>query len=81
MHDFLESEDKMTILKETFEMATGGNRLLGKLFKKSPELEEPEAAAVLAAGEVISLLLGKPATELPDELRKNIMFCPAHEDR
>ncbi|WP_134704764.1 DUF4259 domain-containing protein [Ammoniphilus sp. YIM 78166] len=68
MHDFLESEDKMTILKKTFKMATRGNGFFGKLFRRSPELEEPEAAAVLAAGEVISLLLGKPATELPDEL-------------
>jgi hypothetical protein len=70
MIDFLESEDKMHILKDTFEVAKERSNFLAKLFKRDFELEAPEANAILAAGEVISLILGTPSADLPVELKE-----------
>jgi hypothetical protein len=69
MTDFLESEDKMLTLKDTFEVAKSRSNFFVKLFKRNFELEAPEANAVLAAGEVISLILGFPSEDLPVELK------------
>lgn len=66
--EFLESEDKIKTLKETFEAANGNKGFFSRLFSRSFEIEEPEASAVLVAGEIVSLLLGKPAEDLPEEL-------------
>jgi hypothetical protein len=69
MADFLESEDKMLTLRDTFEVAKSRSNFFLKLFKRDFEIEAPEANAVLAAGEVISLILGLPSDDLPVELK------------
>lgn len=66
MHDFLESENQLATLNEAFNKGRQG--LLGKLLRKNAELEEPEATAILVAGEIVSLLLRKPPKYLPEEL-------------
>ncbi|MDP4551906.1 DUF4259 domain-containing protein [Alkalihalobacillus macyae] len=67
--EFLEEEDKKGFLKDTFAEAKGRGSFLGKFFRRDTDLEEPEASAVLVAGEVVSLIKGNPSTKLPEDVR------------
>ncbi|TSI03896.1 DUF4259 domain-containing protein [Lysinibacillus sp. BW-2-10] len=68
MHDFLESENQLDLLMNTLNIAKGKRWFFNKLFRKNFELDEPEATAILAAGEIISIILGKPPKYLPEDL-------------
>ncbi|RUL45646.1 DUF4259 domain-containing protein [Lysinibacillus antri] len=68
MHDFLESENQLDLLMNTLNIAKGKRGFFNKLFRKNFELDEPEATAILAAGEIICIILGKPPEYLPEDL-------------
>lgn len=68
MYDFLESENQIATLKEVLKVSTIRQGLLGKLFRKKEAMDEPEATAILVAGEIVALLVGNPSTDLPEDL-------------
>ncbi len=57
--DLVEMNDE-TLIDEAFERA---------MEAKSGYIEAPEASCALAAAEVVAALRGKPASELPEEIR------------